>query len=78
MGIDGNSDLPDVLQRIIVAHELGHSQLHAKGGVHAFCDAPKSLTKQGGWYNEYGSEMNTDYEKEEDENNEEYYAISEG
>ena len=33
-----NSDLPEVLQRIIVAHELGHSQLHAKGGVHAFHD----------------------------------------
>lgn len=33
-----NSDLPSVLQRIIVAHELGHSELHAKGGVHAFHD----------------------------------------
>lgn len=33
-----NSDLPSVLQRIIVAHEMGHSELHVKGGVHAFHD----------------------------------------
>ena len=33
-----NCDLPTVIQRIIVAHEVGHSQLHAKGGVHAFHD----------------------------------------
>ena len=33
-----NCDLPEILQRIIIAHELGHSQLHAKGGVHAFHD----------------------------------------
>lgn len=33
-----NDDLPAVLQRIIVAHEFGHSQLHVKKGVHAFHD----------------------------------------
>lgn len=33
-----NSDLPYVLQRIIVTHELGHSELHTRGGVHAFHD----------------------------------------
>lgn len=33
-----NDDLPAVLQRIIVAHEFGHSQLHVKSGVHAFHD----------------------------------------
>ena len=33
-----NSDLPYVLQRIIVSHELGHSELHTRGGVHAFHD----------------------------------------
>ena len=34
-----NSDLPEVFQRIIVGHEIGHAQLHAKSGVHAFHDA---------------------------------------
>ena len=33
-----NADLPDVLQRIIVGHEVGHALLHAKSGVHAFHD----------------------------------------
>ena len=33
-----NCDLPAVIQRIIVAHELGHARLHAKSGVHAFHD----------------------------------------
>lgn len=33
-----NDDLPVVLQRIIVAHEFGHSQLHVKSGVQAFHD----------------------------------------
>ena len=33
-----NSDLSDDLQRIIVGHELGHSVLHARSGVHAFHD----------------------------------------
>ena len=33
-----NTDLAEVLQRIIVFHEIGHSQLHAKSGVHAFHD----------------------------------------
>ena len=33
-----NTDLPYVLQRIIIGHEIGHSQLHAKSGVHAFHD----------------------------------------
>lgn len=31
-----NSDLPYMLQRIIVAHELGHARLHADAGIHAF------------------------------------------
>jgi Zn-dependent peptidase ImmA (M78 family) len=31
-----NSDLPYMLQRIIVAHELGHAMLHADSGMHAF------------------------------------------
>ena len=31
-----NSDLPSVIQRIIVSHELGHAVLHRKSGVHAF------------------------------------------
>ena len=34
-----NSDLPDVFQRIIVGHEIGHAQLHARSGVHSFHDA---------------------------------------
>lgn len=33
-----NTDLPDVLQRIIIFHEIGHSWLHAKSGVYAFHD----------------------------------------
>lgn len=33
-----NSDLSDDLQKIIVGHELGHSVLHARSGVHAFHD----------------------------------------
>ena len=33
-----NCDLPEVLQRIIVGHEIGHAQLHTKGGVHTFHD----------------------------------------
>lgn len=31
-----NSDLPQVIQRIIVAHELCHAINHRGGGVHAF------------------------------------------
>lgn len=31
-----NSDLPEVIQRIIVAHEIGHAALHHCSGVHAF------------------------------------------
>lgn len=31
-----NADLPEVLQRIIVAHELGHALMHSASGVHAF------------------------------------------
>ncbi len=33
-----NVDLPVALQRIILAHELGHAMLHAKSGVYAFHD----------------------------------------
>ena len=33
-----NTDLPYVLQRIVIGHEIGHSQLHARGGVQAFHD----------------------------------------
>lgn len=33
-----NTDLPEVLQPIIIFHEIGHSRLHAKSGVHAFHD----------------------------------------
>jgi len=34
-----NSDLPEVIQRIICAHELGHAALHAKTpGIDAFHD----------------------------------------
>lgn len=33
-----NSDLSEDLQRIIVGHELGHSVLHARDGIHAFHD----------------------------------------
>ena len=31
-----NSDLPHVIQKIIVAHEIGHAALHRKSGIHAF------------------------------------------
>jgi len=31
-----NSDLPEIIQKIIVAHELGHATLHEGSGVHAF------------------------------------------
>ena len=31
-----NSDLPEIIQKIIVAHELGHATLHEESGVHAF------------------------------------------
>ena len=31
-----NSDLPEVIQKIIVAHELGHAALHRKAGLSAF------------------------------------------
>ncbi len=31
-----NSDLPEVFQRIIVAHELCHATNHRKSGIHAF------------------------------------------
>ena len=33
-----NSDLSEDLQRVIVGHELGHSVLHARDGIHAFHD----------------------------------------
>ena len=33
-----NCDLPVVIQRIIVSHELGHAVLHRKSGVKAFHD----------------------------------------
>ena len=31
-----NSDLPEIIQKIIVAHELGHVTLHEASGVQAF------------------------------------------
>lgn len=31
-----NSSLPRVIQKFIVAHELGHAVLHRKSGIHAF------------------------------------------
>ncbi len=31
-----NSRLPSVIQRIIMAHELGHAVLHSKTGIHTF------------------------------------------
>ena len=31
-----NSDLPEVIQRIIVAHEICHAENHRKSGIHAF------------------------------------------
>lgn len=33
-----NTDLPDVLQRVVVSHELGHARLHASADVRAFHD----------------------------------------
>lgn len=33
-----NSDLPEIIQKIILAHELGHAVLHHAGGVCAFHD----------------------------------------
>lgn len=33
-----NCDLPNVIQRIIVSHELGHAVLHRNSGVKAFHD----------------------------------------
>jgi len=33
-----NDDLPEVIQRIIVAHELGHAVLHTGSGIHEFHD----------------------------------------
>lgn len=33
-----NCDLPEAVQRIIVAHELGHAVLHRHSGIHAFHD----------------------------------------
>lgn len=33
-----NCDLPETIQKIIVAHELGHAALHTGSGVHAFHD----------------------------------------
>ena len=35
-GITVNSDLPEVIQKIIVAHELGHATLHRTSSVQAF------------------------------------------
>jgi len=31
-----NSDLPSVIQRIVLTHELGHAVLHENCGIHAF------------------------------------------
>lgn len=31
-----NSDLPEIIQRIIGAHELCHAEFHRKSGIHAF------------------------------------------
>ena len=31
-----NCDLPHVIQKIIIAHEIGHAALHRKSGIHAF------------------------------------------
>jgi len=33
-----NDELPEVIQRIIVAHELGHAFLHTGSGIHEFHD----------------------------------------
>lgn len=34
--ISVNSDLPEIIQRIIVAHEICHAEFHRKSGIHAF------------------------------------------
>lgn len=31
-----NSDLPEIIQRIIVAHEICHAMFHRRSGIHAF------------------------------------------
>lgn len=31
-----NSDLPQIIQRIIAAHEICHAEFHRKSGIHAF------------------------------------------
>ena len=31
-----NSDLPQIIQRIIVAHEICHAEYHRRTGIHAF------------------------------------------
>lgn len=33
-----NSDLSEIIQKIIVAHELGHATIHTGNGVHTFHD----------------------------------------
>ncbi len=33
-----NNDLSEILQKIIIAHELGHAVLHKRSGIHAFHD----------------------------------------
>jgi len=33
-----NSDLPEIIQRIIIAHEIGHAMLHASSGINEFHD----------------------------------------
>lgn len=33
-----NCDLPETIQKIIIAHELGHAAIHAGSGVHTFHD----------------------------------------
>jgi len=41
-----NSDLPEQMQRIILAHEIGHAVLHRKAaGIKAFYDFVLFLTK---------------------------------
>lgn len=36
MTITINTDLPQIMQKFIVCHELGHAVLHRKSGIHAF------------------------------------------
>ena len=36
MTITINSDLPQIMQKFIVCHELGHAVIHRKCGIHAF------------------------------------------